>query len=125
MSKQISFTKHEQEYIGKFRERMDRAESTEDVKKFFALTMQELLTEILEDDKAVAYEDVTLAPVAEQGYALKAALAKREGFDELWDTSDLPRIIGGFAKNAMNRYRRLQQDRERTESKIHHISSKR
>ncbi len=125
MSKQFSFTKQEQELAGRFRERMDQAESTEDVKKFFALSMQEFLAGVLEDEKAAAYEDLALAPGADQGYVLKAALARREGFDEMWNGSDLPRIIGGFAKTAMNRYRRLQKDREKTESKIHHISSKR
>ena len=42
MSKRLSYTKYEQELLPDFRAKINRAESTEDVKKFFVRTIQEL-----------------------------------------------------------------------------------
>ena len=47
MTKRLSFVKYEQELRPTLRERINSAESTEDVKKFFAHAVLELLEEVL------------------------------------------------------------------------------
>jgi hypothetical protein len=47
MTKRLSFVKYEQELRPTLRERINSAESTEDVKKFFAYAVLELLEEVL------------------------------------------------------------------------------
>jgi hypothetical protein len=43
MTKQIFFSKYEQKVLPNFRQKINEAESTEDVKKFFIYTVKELL----------------------------------------------------------------------------------
>jgi len=49
MTKQLSFTKYEHKILPNFRQKISKAESTEDVKKFFVYTAKELFENILKD----------------------------------------------------------------------------
>ncbi len=120
MTRQISFTHLEQAITPGFRERMDRAENTEDVRKFFAEVASTFLSDAMGQPGAVRYEDVTLAPDAPDGYKLADTLASKPGFLDVWEGSDLSRIMASLARSATNRFVHLDKNPLRTEAKMFH-----
>ena len=56
-----SYSRVENELAHKFRNNLNHAESAEDVKKFFAYTLRELLGRVLGDSVALHYEDISLS----------------------------------------------------------------
>ncbi|MBW2573247.1 MAG: hypothetical protein JRE61_13155 [Deltaproteobacteria bacterium] len=46
------------------------------------------------------------------------ALFASDEFTSIWNDSDLPRVIGRFAKSAMNRFKRLEKYSEKSDTKI-------
>lgn len=120
MTKQMSYTKIENQLRPIFRERLDQAESVEDVKKFFVYTIQELLENAMGENGTVNFEDVCLDPDNEPGFALGPGVTERQAFQEVWNDSDMPRILSSFAETAKNRYRRLEKNPAKTEAKMYH-----
>ncbi len=118
MGKQISFTKIENELLHKFRQKMDLAESTEDVKKFYAYTTTDLLNNAFEGKINLAHNDVELTPDKEPYYRLKNSIAKGDHFDSIWSQSDLPNIVARFTTAAVKHYKHLEKIPGKTESKI-------
>lgn len=118
MSKQVSYTKIEKKLLPKFRENINTAESTEDVKKFFSYTMQDLLSHVFADKLTPAYDDVVLECSKEPCYSLSRAVRRLEDYDHIWENSDLPNIIERFAVISANHHERLKKNPEKTESKI-------
>jgi hypothetical protein len=118
MSRQLSFTKQENELLPKFRKMVNEAESTEDVRKFFVYCIQELCTQAFAGRVQVQFEDVGLLPEGQPPYAISEALRSSAPFAEVWQGSDLPQIIGRFAELAQRRYRHLAKNPEKTEAKI-------
>jgi hypothetical protein len=118
MSPQISFTKYENEVLPDFRKKLNLAESTEDVINFFGQTIMELCNSIFEDKTDIDYEDITLILDREPHYKINKKLFKSDAFTSVWNTSDLSRVLGRFAKSAMNRYKRLEKYSEKTDTKI-------
>jgi hypothetical protein len=126
MTRQISFTRLEQAVAPGFRERMDRAESTEDVRKFFAEMASTLLSDALGKPGAVRFEDVVLAPDVPNGYTISEAILEVPAFRETWEGSDLSRIVATLARSAVHRYAHLDKNPLKTEAKIfHHKQGKR
>jgi len=124
MGKRLSFTKHENALLPSFRERMSQAESTEDVKKFFAYAAEELAKNCVESDLDWRYEDISLAPDAETGFCVSKRLLCVPEFVEAWEASDLPNIFGRFATSAVNTYRHLEKNPAKTEKKIYPVPDK-
>lgn len=118
MTKQISFSKYEQKVLPNFRQKINKAESTEDVKKFFIYTVKELLESILPEKFGFEYEDVALMPNSEPYYVLSERLLSSDAFKSVWNDSDLPHLLSRIAKPAMHRYKHLQKHPEKTEAKI-------
>ena len=118
MSKQISFSKYEQKVLPNFRQKISQAESTEDVKKFFVYTVQELLESIFAGKIDFEYEDVALMPGSEPYYILSKRLLSSVEFKPVWNDSDLPRLLSRLGETAVHRYKHLQKRPEKTESKI-------
>lgn len=118
MTRQQSFTKIENELLPKFRKMTNEAESTEDVKKFFAYTMQELLGQVFSGQLELQFGDVELTPEGEPPYRLGEMVRSLEDFTQVWDNSDLSHIVSRFAELAMNRYRHLDKNPKKTEAKI-------
>ncbi|BFR47957.1 hypothetical protein RVX_R10180 [Nitratidesulfovibrio sp. HK-II] len=125
MTRQVSFTRLEQAQLPGFRERLDRAESPDEVRRFFAETVATLLADALGAAEAVRYDAVALSPDAADGYALDGTIRALPGFAGIWTDSDLPRIVGDFARVAVKRYRHLVGNPERTEAKTRHKDGKR
>jgi len=118
MTKQISFTKHENQIMPAFRDKLNKAESTEDVKKFFAHSTRELFSRILEGGLSLEEDDIMLQPQATPHYQISRRLLALNEFKGIWNDSDLVRVLERLAESAMNRYRHLEKHPEKTDSKI-------
>ncbi len=125
MTRQTSFTKHKQQLLPGYREMLDQAESTEDVKKFYTQTMQDLLARAMDAEQPLDFEDATLTPDQVEGYVFSPRLVGREAFQAAWADSDLPHIVRDFTDRALNRYKHLEKNPAKTNAKIHHVDGKR
>ena len=118
MSEQLSFTKIENDLRPTYRNRLNTAESPEDIKKFFIYTAREFLTRSLGDAVPVEYEDVRLAPDSDPPYILSPKLAEHPTYTSLQNRSDLSIILSRLAQSAARRYVHLERNPEKSESKI-------
>lgn len=118
MTTKFSFSKNEQEILPVFRQKMNNAESTEDVRKFFVRTVIGLFGSVFSDSLEVEYEDVFLRPDAAPFFGLSTRLAGDARFQAVWNGSDLPSVVGRLAKSARCRFRHMEKNPEKTESKI-------
>lgn len=125
MTRQMSFTKLRNEFMPLFREKMHQAESTEDVKKFYANTMYRLFDRLAEEDGPIGPEDFRLSPSSSDGYHINPSLFNQPALRNVWSESDLPYIIDDFTQMALNRHTRLSKNQEKTRAKIHHNDGKR
>lgn len=118
MTKQTSFTKQERKILPEFRQKINSSESTEDVKKFFSYTAISLFKDILPEEVGVEYDDISLAPGIKPPYKVSSRLLEVPEFSSVWQNSDLSNVLDRFAEAALNRYRRLEKNPEKTDSKI-------
>jgi len=118
MKKRFSFTRYEREILPNFRQKISKAESTEDVKKFFVYTIQKLFGRVLERKGAFTYEDIRLDPQEQSGFIISDKLLEDPDFAAVWRNSDLANIVKRIADAASNRHRHLQKNPAKTESKI-------
>ena len=118
MARQISFTKYENEVLPDFRKKLNLSESTEDVVNFFAHTIMELCENIFEGKIDFGSEDISLVLNREPHYKINERLFSSDTFTSVWKDSDLSRVIGRFAKSAMNRFKRLEKYSEKSDTKI-------
>jgi hypothetical protein len=118
MAPQISFTKYENEVLPDFRKKINLAESTEDVINCFVQTITELCHTVFEKKIDFGFEDISLILDHEPHYKMNKRLYGSDEFAAVWNDSDLPRVIGRFAKSAMNRYKRLEKYSEKTDKKM-------
>ncbi len=118
MTRQLSFSKYENQTLPSFRDKTNLAESTEDIKKFFGYTTRELLDNIFAGKMTFDHTDIVLDDTTEPYYAVSERLLASEEFKEVWSNSDLPHVTGRLAKTAMNRYKHLQKHPEKTNAKI-------
>ncbi|MBN1843255.1 MAG: hypothetical protein JW883_13365 [Deltaproteobacteria bacterium] len=124
MTRQISFSKLEQDLRARLREKVSAAESTEDVKKFFAQTVGELLQKVLGDNVDLRYEDIRFNPREKGAYVISERLQKMKGFASVWRESDLPHIIKRMAEFALKRHEHLERHRDKTEAKMYPVPGK-
>lgn len=118
MTERISFTKYEHDSMPLFREKMNKAETMEDVKKIFSQTMRVLLGNVLAERVNVTDEDVVLRPGGKAAFILSERLLGLKDFETIWKGSDLPQVFTRFAQSASGRYRRLEKKPEKTETRI-------
>jgi len=118
MTGQISYTKCEHEVLPGFRQKINKAESTEDVKKFFVYTAIELLETAFKGKMHFVYEDFALMPQSKSLFFVSERLLLSNEFKSVWNNSDLPRVIHRFAESAIRRYRHLEKHPEKTDAKI-------
>lgn len=118
MTRQISFSKHGNKVLPNFRNKINQAESTEDLKKFFVYTVLELFEDVFADRLEFDYEDIALKTDASPNYSLNERLMASEEFSSSWKDSDLPKIVGDLATTAMHRYVHLDKKPAKSESKI-------
>jgi hypothetical protein len=119
MTKQLSFAKYEQELRAEYRQKMNSAESTEDVKKFFVYSALELLSKVLERKVTLQYQDVYLDPNRKGSFVISHGLWSIQDFVSAWNNSDLPHIMKRTAEFAIKRYKSLETHRDKTEAKMY------
>ncbi len=118
MKKEFSFTRYERGILPNFRQKISKAESTEDVKKFFVYTVNELFENVFEGQLKFDYEEFELTPDSEPYYRLSQRLLSSKDFTSVWNHSDLPRVVKRLAESSVRRYRHLEKHPEKTDSKI-------
>jgi len=118
MKKKFSFTRCEREILPNFKQKIGKAESTEDVKKFFVYTVNELFRNVFEGQLEFDYEDFELMPDSEPHYQLSKRLLSSKDFTSVWNHSDLPRVVNRLAESSIRRYTHLDKHPEKTDSKI-------
>jgi len=118
MARQVSFTKYENEALHTYRQRLNSAESSEDVKKFFFYTTQSLFENVFDGKLSVEPEDVILIPESKPHFRVTDRISSTELFTETWGQSDLPRVLGRFAESAASRMKHLEKHPEKTDQKI-------
>ncbi len=104
MSKQISFTKYEKELLPDFRQKINLAETSRDVKAIYARTSLELLDKVFEGTISFEFEDITLQPENDDKYVLSDRLFSSPAFTDIWNNSDLPNVLSRFTDTAINRF---------------------
>lgn len=114
-----SFTDLEHQIAPRLRRQIARAESTEDVKKFFSQAGRDLLRLVFTQEK-LSTSDIELAPHERPFFALADRLEALPEVSKVLTQSDLRHVIGRFAEAAVHRFRHLEKHREKTESKIFH-----
>ena len=118
MVRQLSYTKYENEILPEFRQKLNQAESTEDVKKFFTQSIRILFEKILERKVILSNEDMTLIIDKEPHYKIARQFQSSEELNALLKDSDLSNVLNRLAKAAVKRYLRLDRHLEKTSSKI-------
>ncbi len=119
MALQKSYNKIENDLWPAYRDRLNKAESTEDVKKFFVYTAVELLQRILQDDDVrVQNEDIQLEPESKPQYGLSSRLLEEGRFEEIMTKSDLDDILDRLARAAAKRYHRLGRNPDKDRARI-------
>ena len=118
MTRKISFTKYENRILPGFRERISSAESTEDVRKFFAYATMELFESVFEGRVDCRFDDIVFKHDWDPPYTLDERVCSSEEFNSAWSDSDLSRVIGRLAESAAKRCRHLEKHPEKTDSKI-------
>jgi hypothetical protein len=115
--KQLSYTKFENEILPDFRQKLNMAESTEDVKKFFFQTIRGLFVKIFGETVTIRFEDIALKPDAATQYTISDRVSAAKEFKSVWKDSDLPNVMDRLAKAAINRHKRLGRNPEKTASR--------
>lgn len=118
MTKQDSFTKFENELEHRFRKQLNEAESTEDVKKFFARTAEQLLRQSLGRRARINNGDIELEPGNSLGFRYSERLAADDAFVEACEESDLIDILARMAGRALKRHTHVMKHPDKTESKV-------
>jgi len=118
MTRQLSFTKYEQEILPQFRKQCSTAESTEDVKKFFSYSSQRLMQNVFKDKLQFQWDDIALHPANDPFFQVNDRLMASGDFKEIWEHSDLPHLVKNLARSAVNRFRHLEKNPEKTNKKI-------
>jgi hypothetical protein len=118
MTKKFSFTRYEREILPNFRQKISKAESTEDVKKFFFYTVKELFNSVFKGQMGFDYEEFKLTPDRKPYYRLSERLLSSKDFTSVWNDSDLPRVVNRLAESSIRRCKHLEKHPEKTDSKI-------
>jgi len=118
MSKKMSYSKIEKIILHDFRNKVNHAESTEDLKKFFAYTAKDLFNNVFAGGMTFDFDDTSLRPDSVPYFQLHERLLSSNDFNAVWDGSDLPQVMGRLAKVANNHYIRLAKNPAKTEAKI-------
>ena len=118
MTKQLSFTKYENKILPNFRQKINKAESTEDVKKFFVQTVKELFIDIFGEEMKFEHEDFRLRFDDAPYFILSDRVLSLENVKSVWNESDLSRVIQRLAESSIGRYKHLKKSPEKTDAKI-------
>lgn len=123
MTDQKSYTRVESEVVPAYRRNVAAAESAEEVRKYFARTVCDLLAKASDDKIRCRHEDVMLQPGgAAPHYALSDELTAQPAYQALAKNSDLGAILARLVEPAVHRHTHLAKHQEKTNTNnyIHH-----
>ncbi|HOB16670.1 MAG TPA: hypothetical protein PK894_06990 [Defluviitoga sp.] len=112
-----SYIKYFNELKSVYQNQLDLTKKLGEIPEVFSRNVSKLLEMIYGEDKVdakVFAQYVEFVPDQEPYYRLKQELLDFLGED--WQNSDLPSIIAKMAKSAYNRYKRIMDDHDRTET---------
>lgn len=118
MNKHISYSHVENEIRARFRHDLNQAESSGDVRKFFAYAVQELIDKALGGKTFVDYGEIELAGSQEQAYIIHKRLLHDLTFMDAWYNTDLPTIIKRLAMTAVKHRKHFTQIPAKTEAEM-------
>lgn len=116
--KKISFRKFEHVILPRFRQEINEAESTEDIRKAFVSSIIDFCENAFEGSLSVRYDDVEFKPHEAPYFSLAQRLLEDERVRSVWKESDLRNVIAQFAEQAMNHYKHFEKHHEKTNAKI-------
>lgn len=115
----VSFNAYEREVEPAYRDLIDKAESTVDIRNFFERTALDFLQETVGDKIDIKSESITFAPDSEQGYRLSTILIEDTEFQNIIEHSDLSNILARFTDRAVKKYAQLDRRQQgKPEAKI-------
>lgn len=120
MTDQKSFTKFENDVVHQYRKNIMAADSAEEVGKYFARTVCELLEKASAEAVHCRHEDVTFLPTKTPCYGLAESLTAQPAFQTIWQASDLAAIFTRLVEPAVHRYTHLEKHREKTNTNNYH-----
>lgn len=112
-----SFMKYYNEIKSLYQNQLDLTKKLGEIPNVFSRNVSKLLEMIYGEDKIdskVISGYIEFVPDQEPYFRLKLQLIDFLGED--WENSDLSSIIGKMAKTAYNRYKRIMDDHDRTET---------
>jgi len=118
VGKHLSYSNIENEILPHFRNNLNMAESSEDVKKFFVYAVQELIGKVFKGKVTADYKDIELRGDDKQPFVIHQRLLKDLTFMNAWCNSDLPQVVGRLAKTAVKHMKHFGKMPDKTESKI-------
>ncbi len=120
MDEHISYSHIEQSLRHEYRDNINHAKSTEDVKKFFVYAVRELVEKALGGKVEMRYEDIQYDAGQKEHFNVSEHLLENQDFVEAWERSDLPHIVARLAETAHNHYMRLEKKHpDKSESKMY------
>lgn len=118
MTQQFSFSGWEHKALPQYKEKLNKAESREDVKNVFVQNVQDLLNDVLGGSVRMEDGDIALAPNSDSLYQIGERLRTHESLESWWTESDLPHVIRRLAYSAARRYKHLEKNPSKTQLKI-------
>ena len=119
MNEQQSYIRYQNALIHPYRERLNRAESDQDIKKLYFHIVKDLFIDIFEDDLGLKFHHINLLPDKEPFFRLDSELAEHPKLQAAFEHSDLRLILSTFASQGCHHVLHLQGHPKNTESKIH------
>ncbi|MBI9111947.1 hypothetical protein [Maridesulfovibrio ferrireducens] len=115
----VSFNAYERELEPGYRAMIDKAESTEDIRKFYERTALDFLQKAVGDQFDIGTDSLMFAPDSKPGYLLSPPLMENADFQAIVDQSDLTNILNRFTERAVNKYAHMDRKHpDKTEAKI-------
>ena len=116
--KKISFRKFEHLVVPHFRQRLNEAESAEDIRNTFVSSIQNLFENAFGGGLRLRDEDLRFTPYKEPYFLLSREVMRHESLRSIWKDSDLRSVIERLAESAMNRHKHMARHGEKTDAKI-------
>lgn len=118
MQHRASLTRHENELSRALRQRVQSAESAQDVQQAFALFLKDMLARATGHELVLEEGDVRVDPAVPEGFVLGPGIAANPDYARFLEGSDLPEILRRQAEDAVNRINHLKRNTVKAEAKL-------
>ena len=119
MTKQMSYSAREKEFMHILRDRINHSEDPVDLGNHFSSTVMEMIGTIDgEMVRMINPDDITFSTADTRHFSLSPHLRAQDRFMSMWSNSDLESIVERFADCTYHHYRHLTGHPEKTQKKI-------